>query len=533
MKDPHLLSVSASDAAIRRRGSDSSRSRPLSVTAADIELAPLGSSSTTKTEGSALQNRASVISFDTSNKVIDVERASSSGVVVLGSSTVPNDQLVNTLPSLAATAAGTRSSYQRRWDVLHFAVLCYNFFLAGWNDGSQGPLLPTIQRAHNIGFGIVSLLFVFNAVGYVVAAVANVYLDEKYGFGKVNQFWLEPTSPSMNSHEYICPSGSISQTLAYVLLAADGPFYLMCIAFGFQGFGFCFQVTQGNTFVGTLEDASTKLGILHASYGLGALTAPLVATHFSVQRHWSFHYLVSASLAVLSVILICFVFRLKTADGLSLFVSFVELKAKAGLTVVEDSSTMSENKYKKIMGIAAVHTMSFWTLIYVGVEVTLGGWIVTFLQEKRGGGASAGYISSGFFGGLMMGRLLLIWLNRKIGEHRVMFIYAFLAIVLEATIWAVPSFLENAIAVSCIGMLLGPMYPILVHHSSKILPKWLYAGCIGWISGLGQTGSAILPFLTGLLASRFGITALQPFIVSMMSTMIVLWAFVPRARRID
>jgi preprotein translocase subunit SecG len=27
------------------------------------------------------------------------------------------------------------------------------------------------------------------------------------------------------------------------------------------------------------------------------------------------------------------------------------------------------------------------------------GWIVTFLQEKRGAGASAGYISSAFFGG--------------------------------------------------------------------------------------------------------------------------------------
>ena len=91
--------------------------------------------------------------------------------------------------------------------------------------------------------------------------------------------------------------------------------------------------------------------------------------------------------------------------------------------------------------------MAFWTLVYVGVEVTLGGWIVTFIQEKRGGGASAGYISSGFFGGtpyqmnllllwvmlilcigLMTGRLTLLWLNQKIGEHRVMFLYAILAI---------------------------------------------------------------------------------------------------------
>ena len=73
-----------------------------------------------------------------------------------------------------------------------------------------------------------------------------------------------------------------------------------------------------------------------------------------------------------------------------------------------------------------------------------------------------------------------------------------------------PSLIENAIAVSFIGLLLGPMFPILVNHSKSILPKWLFTGCVGWIAGVGQTGSAILPFATGLLASRFGITSLQP-----------------------
>ena len=78
------------------------------------------------------------------------------------------------------------------------------------------------------------------------------------------------------------------------------------------------------------------------------------------------------------------------------------------------------------------------------------------------------------------------------------------------TIWVVPSLVGNAIAVAVIGMLLGPMYPILVNHSKNVLPKWLFTGSVGWISGVGQTGSAILPFITGLLASRFGISALQP-----------------------
>jgi fucose permease len=72
--------------------------------------------------------------------------------------------------------------------------------------------------------------------------------------------------------------------------------------------------------------------------------------------------------------------------------------AEAGEAPAEPDTTGS-SKLKQIMGMATVHFLAIWALIYVGVEVTLGGWIVTFIEQKRGGGATAGYISSGFFGG--------------------------------------------------------------------------------------------------------------------------------------
>ena len=81
---------------------------------------------------------------------------------------------------------------------------------------------------------------------------------------------------------------------------------------------------------------------------------------------------------------------------------------------------------------------------------------------------------------------------------------------LEVTIWVVPSLIENALAISCIGFLLGPMYPILMSYCTQVLPKWLLTGCVGWIGGIGNAGSAVLPFATGLLASKFGIGSLQP-----------------------
>ena len=73
-----------------------------------------------------------------------------------------------------------------------------------------------------------------------------------------------------------------------------------------------------------------------------------------------------------------------------------------------------------------------------------------------------------------------------------------------------PSLIENAIAVSFVGLVLGPMYPILMNHSSTILPRWLLTSSMGYIAGIGQAGSAVLQFITGLLASKFGIASLQP-----------------------
>jgi hypothetical protein len=38
----------------------------------------------------------------------------------------------------------------RRHGRAHFAVLCWVLFLNGWNDGSAGPLIPTIQRVYHV-----------------------------------------------------------------------------------------------------------------------------------------------------------------------------------------------------------------------------------------------------------------------------------------------------------------------------------------------------------------------------------------------
>lgn len=46
--------------------------------------------------------------------------------------------------------------------------------------------------------------------------------------------------------------------------------------------------------------------------------------------------------------------------------------ADAGIAPGETDSAGS-NKYRQLMGIRAVHLIAIWALLYVGIEVTLGG----------------------------------------------------------------------------------------------------------------------------------------------------------------
>ena len=81
---------------------------------------------------------------------------------------------------------------------------------------------------------------------------------------------------------------------------------------------------------------------------------------------------------------------------------------------------------------------------------------------------------------------------------------------LELMVLFVPSLIMGALTDSFVEMLLEPMCPLVMNHTRRVLPPWMLSGCVGWIAEFGQAGSALLPFFTGLLASRFGIVSLQP-----------------------
>ncbi|PFH48891.1 hypothetical protein AMATHDRAFT_148904 [Amanita thiersii Skay4041] len=385
---------------------------------------------------------------------------------------------------------------------LQFASLCYCFFVIGWNDGSTGPLLPRIQEVYHVNFTVVSLIFVISCIGIVSGSILNLFVSDKLGLGKVSL-----ASLMMNT-------ASCCQNVAYLLQSLALPFPAFVLSFFISGFGIAFEGAQGSGFVAALKD-HTKMGLLHAFYGLGAMVSPLVSTQFSQHKHWSFHYLISCGLSLLDTIIFLLVFLCLSDSG-------YEVPKKN----IDDKGAIE--KIREIMKTKAVHLIAFFILVYVGVEVTIGGWTVTYIIQVRGGGPSSGYVSTGYFGGLTLGRVALLWLNQKLGESRAVLLYGIIALGLQFVVWFVPSIIGDAIAVAFIGFFLGPMYPLAMNHCGRILPPWIITNSIGWINAIGFTGSALIPFMTGAIAQRWGIQSLQPLLVIMMCITTILWLCIPK-----
>jgi len=267
------------------------------------------------------------------------------------------------------------------------------------------------------------------------------------------------------------------------------------------------------------------MSMIHAAYGVGALLAPISSTYFAQQPRWANHYLVSTSLAVFNLCLLVVVFRFQSLDA---------CRKEAGETIpprnVDEES--SSKKFGQMMTNKAVHLLALFLLVYIGVEVTIGGWTASFLMLIRGGGPNSGYVSTGFFGGLTLGRIILFPITDRLGAVKAIYVYTFVALVFQLIVWLVPSFIAAAISVSIIGIVLGPMYPIAIHHTTRVLPHHLVSGTVGWMSAFGQAGSAVLPFVTGTMAAKLGIQSLQPFLFVMMIVVGVVWALVPKGRPI-
>lgn len=410
--------------------------------------------------------------------------------------------------------------------VLKEASLYTCFGLAGWVDATTGALLPAIRDSYSLSFVTVSLLFVGSLVGNLVAAFCASPLVDKIGYGKTLSL------------------ATLMGTIAPILYLTLPPFPVLVVAMGFVGLSNGMFEALVNVWISQRPKANVRLSVVHFLYGFGALSSPLAAipfVHLGIQGPpFQYFYFVSLGLAVITCALVTVAFKLQR-DPLvempeSAAAQSIELQtlqqpgesAEISTTQPADTTISSSEKLKKVLSLKIVYVLAIFTMIYVGTEVTVGGWTSTFLIEVRNEKSNANFLVSGFWGGIALGRIVLIPVTAKIGDELACFIYLCLAIGLQILVWLVPNVIANAVTLALLGVFLGPVFPIMIGVASrKVRPRAYLTAAISFIATFGSAGMALLPLIVGLAsqASSSGIRILAPILVGLLSAQAIIWTY--------
>ncbi|KAI9269146.1 major facilitator superfamily domain-containing protein [Phascolomyces articulosus] len=386
--------------------------------------------------------------------------------------------------------------YIRPLIATNFISIC-----CGINDAAIGAIIPRLKDYYGIPNETVSLLFLCNSFGYFLSSMVYGYLAHK--LGQLGTLYF----------------GAINLLIAYSLIANGFPFGVMGALMVLQGTGVALLDAGMNVYCSSVPKATLMLNILHAMYGVGAMLSPLInAVLTKMGVSWQGLYVFMALFSLVNLLLITAGFR--------------NIKVGHNDEEEEEQHLQNPDRHKEIMRAAMRHPMTIfgalYILVYVGTEVTVGGWGLTFLQQGRHGDFVAmSNVIAGYWGALAVGRIILGYLCERYGEKQMITLCTLLTVIVLAILWIVADVVIDSIAIISIGFLLGPMFPSTISLASKILPRNMHATSIGFMAGTGAGGAALFPFITGQVAGKFGILSMPGVCLVMAVTMQILWMIVP------
>ena len=284
-------------------------------------------------------------------------------------------------------------------------------------------------------------------------------------------------------------------------------------------------------FIVNLANGTVFLGTMQGFYGVGGIVSPLMATAMvSHGVHWSYFYFISLSLALSSFALMGWSFWGYEKEAPVQLVTALERTASR--QVVEQEGPTKVEILKRALKNKTTLLGALFIFAYQGAEVAISGWVISFLLNYRNGDLKkVGYVTSGFWAGITLGRFVLVHPAHKIGGRISVVVLIIGCAAFQLLIWLVPNVVGDAVAVAIVGLLLGPVYPLATGVFAKLLPRSIQMSSLGFVASMGSSGGALAPFLTGLLAQRLGTVVLNPICIALFIAMEFAWYLLPKEQK--
>jgi len=368
------------------------------------------------------------------------------------------------------------------------ALAFYAFIAIAVAESGLGVLLPSILETYNLTTATVTALFFSQISGYVVAALTSSLLSHRIGLARMILL------------------AAISVMTALCIYASTSYWFVMVMTGILLGLGIGLIDAGINTFIAHKQDNANLMGLLHAFYGIGALSGPAIATTLlTLGVSWRSAYWVFASVVGLLVVGLTWV-----------VVQHHSLMDAAALTPDQNAGMNLRLALKK----PTVLVAGLLLLVYVGTEVSLGNWAYTVQTLSRDTPvAVAGYSITAYWFGLTLGRLSMGQLMKRIGAIRLID-FSLSLLTIGLLIWWL--FPHQLWSLPLSGFALAAIFPTTIWLMPRRVPSALVPAAIGFLTSVGSVGAVSVPTAVGWLANKIGLEIIPMVMVPLAIVMMML-----------
>jgi fucose permease len=340
-----------------------------------------------------------------------------------------------------------------------------DFVITGVAMTMLGPILPILSARWSLNDTQAGNLFLAQYVSSTGGMLSSGVMVRRYGY------------------RVTLILGAVLMAMGVAILGGGGRlwgFAGICIL----GVGFGMTTPACNLFVSDAmpEKRASALNLLNSSWGVGAMSSPLIIAAVQRVHHMpAFFYGLAAALGALALAL----------AG----VRFMADESRRGLPSNARPLTPWNSRLVVLVGVIF--------FVYVGSETAVGGWVASYAQRiVPGSPALWAMMPAYFYGTLLIGRALAPVALRSVREVRVAAIGAAIGLI-GILVLLTSTSVGMIIAGSAIaGLGFSTIYPIKV----SLLPRWFgdrVTGIGGFMFAIGNLGGGVLPWLVGALSTQF------------------------------
>lgn len=343
------------------------------------------------------------------------------------------------------------------------------FISLGLPDGLLGIAWPFISERLNIPLDNLGVLLMFFVAGYLSSSFTNSKIMSKITLG-----WL------------LALSCFLTGASLFGFAVSDQWIFLILSAY-FLGAGGGAIDTSLNIFA-SAKFSPSVVNWLHAFYGIGATSGPLILTWFFTMGHtWKSGYFLVGSIQISLGILFLFTSKM--------------------WKVKEESKEVKQEKisYRSTLQKPMVWLSILIFFIYTGLEVGVGQWLFTILTKSRNISEDWGGLwVSTFWGSLTAGRIIFGFILKKISTVQVLY-WAVIGIILGSFTFLIDiSDYISFIGIVLIGFSCAPVFPSMIALVPDLFGERFASNVIGFQISAAMIGGAVLPATSGFLTDFFG-----------------------------